>query len=606
MTMPSKTSRPTATPTAALRRRVVRFRRDEEGGFIIFTLYLFIMMLMIGGLAVDFMRYEITRSRLQNTLDRAILAAADLDQTLPPEDVVQNYFDINGMTQFLNTPTIVTGGINYRTVNANASATIPMMFANMIGIETMDTMTVATATESVEDIEITLVLDISTSMASNNKLEEMKAAAKDFIRIIYAQNETEDISISIVPYSTQVNVGYDIMRDMTVDWQHDESFCVDFTSSDYTVPWIRPSRQAVQTAHFDPWYTWGPTVTETERNHVCRYGTSSEIMMLNNVQSELMAHIDGLVAGGNTSIDIGVKWGVALLHDEFRPVVDAAIARDEVPEAFSGRPYSNTSGQSIKIMVVMTDGENTDEFRLNGSMRTGYSDARLDPRTGLFYIRGSEYGDRDRDGIRDEGWYVPHLYPNGNFWRSNGDGVDRNPNYAYLHGEDDDHTRTYTGIDGNGTWSNQVSAMSARTFNYSSDIDIDASDYRPSGSNTISNQTVRLKYDELYDRVSLRYHAYHHMYAQRWWASDYYAHVNDIMWSVGGTTKNSQMHNICNAAKTYGVTIYTIGFEVKDPSAIVMEDCASSPSHFFRVAGDEIGDAFRSIARQVNELRLIQ
>ena len=81
--MPQLPDPSTARPRA-LRRRLNRFRQDEDGGLIIFSLYLFVMMLMIGGLAVDFMRYEITRTRLQNTLDRAVLAAADLRRRPPP------------------------------------------------------------------------------------------------------------------------------------------------------------------------------------------------------------------------------------------------------------------------------------------------------------------------------------------------------------------------------------------------------------------------------------------------------------------------------------------------------------------------------------------
>jgi hypothetical protein len=37
-----------------------------------------------------------------------------------------------------------------------------------------------------------------------------------------------------------------------------------------------------------------------------------------------------------------------------------------------------------------------------------------------------------------------------------------------------------------------------------------------------------------------------------------------------------------------------------------MKACASSESHFFHVQGAEIFDAFDSIARQINNLRLIQ
>jgi Flp pilus assembly protein TadG len=68
-----------------------RFRNDEDGAMIVFGLIFFVLMLMIGGLAVDFMRFEYTRTRLQNTLDRATLAAASLDQQLDPTLVVKDY-----------------------------------------------------------------------------------------------------------------------------------------------------------------------------------------------------------------------------------------------------------------------------------------------------------------------------------------------------------------------------------------------------------------------------------------------------------------------------------------------------------------------------------
>ena len=69
---------------------------------------------------------------------------------------------------------------------------------------------------------------------------------------------------------------------------------------------------------------------------------------------------------------------------------------------------------------------------------------------------------------------------------------------------------------------------------------------------------------------------------------------------------DGMLDNICNAAKTQGIVVWSIGFEVSDYSAGVMQNCASSPSHFFRVEGVEISDAFEAIAKQINQLRLTQ
>ncbi len=73
-----------------------------------------------------------------------------------------------------------------------------------------------------------------------------------------------------------------------------------------------------------------------------------------------------------------------------------------------------------------------------------------------------------------------------------------------------------------------------------------------------------------------------------------------------GSLGDSLLNNVCNAAKAKNIVIWSIGFEVNDHGANVMRNCASSPSHFFRVEGVEIEDAFSAIARQINQLRLTQ
>ena len=67
-----------------------RFTKDEGGAVMVFALVLFILMVMMGGLADDLMRYETTRTALQNTLDRSTLAAASLSLTLQPKAVVRD------------------------------------------------------------------------------------------------------------------------------------------------------------------------------------------------------------------------------------------------------------------------------------------------------------------------------------------------------------------------------------------------------------------------------------------------------------------------------------------------------------------------------------
>jgi Flp pilus assembly protein TadG len=57
---------------------VVRsFSQDECGGITIFVLILSVMLLVVGGMAVDYQRYELARADLQDALDRGVLAATN-------------------------------------------------------------------------------------------------------------------------------------------------------------------------------------------------------------------------------------------------------------------------------------------------------------------------------------------------------------------------------------------------------------------------------------------------------------------------------------------------------------------------------------------------
>ncbi len=66
-----------AAGLAMSKRFGARFRRDEDGAIMLFSLFMFMMILFIGGSGVDLMRFETERAKLQSTLDRAVLAAAD-------------------------------------------------------------------------------------------------------------------------------------------------------------------------------------------------------------------------------------------------------------------------------------------------------------------------------------------------------------------------------------------------------------------------------------------------------------------------------------------------------------------------------------------------
>jgi Flp pilus assembly protein TadG len=161
MVRPAATKRP-------LVRRMVSFARDESGVMAVQVLFFFFMMLLVGGVAVDLMRFEAKRVEVQQTMDRATLAAASLENILVPEDVVNSYFDTAGLAAELKDITVVDTE-NGRRVRALATVNSDNYFMSMMNVPYLEADSRSQAEQIINDIEIMLVLDVSGSMASQQQ-----------------------------------------------------------------------------------------------------------------------------------------------------------------------------------------------------------------------------------------------------------------------------------------------------------------------------------------------------------------------------------------------------------------------------------------------------
>ena len=162
----------------AIKTHAIRFQRDESGTLIIFGLILFVLMVMMGGFAVDLMRYENTRTNLQNTLDRSVLAAAALTQKRNPNAVVRDYMLKAGLKDQLSSVQ-VTEALNSRTVGAVGVADTHPLFLHMLGIDRFDAKGRSQAQQTITNVEIVLVLDISGSMSRNNGSSSLRVLPSD-------------------------------------------------------------------------------------------------------------------------------------------------------------------------------------------------------------------------------------------------------------------------------------------------------------------------------------------------------------------------------------------------------------------------------------------
>jgi Flp pilus assembly protein TadG len=383
-----------------------RFAKGEDGSLLVLSLMLFLLMAMMGGLAVDLMRFEQRRTEMQQTLDRSVLAAAAMSQQLVPEDVVNDYFAKAGLSNYLDV-VATDAGLNYRSVTASASSTIHTFFMHMVGIDNITAAASSGAEQRISNVEVSLVLDISGSMGGS-RINNLRPAAKEFVTSVLATSEPGRVSISIIPYNAQVNIGRPMMNAFNAPPVQNNSSCIELPDSTFNSINLSTSTSFKHNSHFDPYYY---TAGSNNMLYNCPPQSGNVVTPLSDDVGELHRAIDALVVEGNTSIDVGVKWGALLLNTDANPVIQSLVTAGEVDAKFDNRPLNENTFEVLKVLVVMTDGQNTTEYKINDPYNTGSSNIsrhKTSGRISVFFDRPSTSRD----------WW----WPRDNSWNSSRDG----------------------------------------------------------------------------------------------------------------------------------------------------------------------------------------
>ena len=259
--------------------------------------------------------------------------------------------------------------------------------------------------------------------------------------------------------------------------------------------------------------------------------------------NDLKGWIGGLTAAGNTSTTLGMKWAVGLIDPRARPMMTQLMAEGQIPAAHAGRPYNWDDPNSIKVIIVMTDGDHVEHPRINDGYRTGTSPIWKSAGDGNYSVH--HVANRPASALANE-YYVPHL----NTWQAtpwdNGSGAAQQ-NWEQV-------------------WQSQrlswvVWQLYARAL----------------GTDTATRD------------------------------STYATWMNTIRstW-MPEATMDANMLTSCTQAKDNGVVIYGIAFEAPPQGQAVISGCATSPAYYYDAQGLEIASAFRSIASNISQLRLTQ
>ncbi|MEM8949114.1 MAG: pilus assembly protein TadG-related protein [Pseudomonadota bacterium] len=298
---------------------------------------------LVIGLAVDGGLAYATKNKLQGAIDAAALAAARAS--------TEDGADISAdATMFFeaNYPDDIFGGRVIRfdpdfddesgEITIDAEVEIPTAFMKIAGLPTVTVAATTAAQQQLSGLELSLVLDTTGSM-KGDKISDLKTAANSLLNIIYGEEETvDDVSVSVVPYTTAVNVGTD-RTDLLTGFDPDDfgSFgwggCVEARSGtrdrDDTPPTTSPF-----TAYRFP--TGNP-------NKLC---TKNEVLPLTAEKSVVGDHIKDLIADGGTINNIGLSWGWRTISPRWRGEWGSTEA-----------PVDYDHPTIAKAIIFMTDGE---------------------------------------------------------------------------------------------------------------------------------------------------------------------------------------------------------------------------------------------------------
>jgi len=306
----------------------------------VLAVFVFVAMLMVAGLAVDMMRHETVRLRLQDTTDRAVLAAAALRETpsgATPEQIVRAYFAAEGLSAQLDGRIAVIDDRSGRTVTVAPAATVPSLFLPILGIDGLPLSTIARANEAVQGrtrIDLVMVLDISGSMGSAGKIDAMRNAAAALTRSLLADNDDGHVAITIVPYDSWVLPPPGMLSEFS--GVTGEGAC-----NDWTV-----------------WNSITNSLTQPSHRAWCDTASWAQVRPFLHDPVDAAGHIAGLQARGTTSIDLGVRHGALFFDPSLRPAVAALIDTGQVAPRFRDHPLSWDEPGAVRALVLLTDGQN--------------------------------------------------------------------------------------------------------------------------------------------------------------------------------------------------------------------------------------------------------
>ena len=192
----------------------------RRGSVAIITALIAIPLIAMMGLAIDLARIWLVKSRLQMSLDAAVLVAArDIGTGGTSADglalfwanfnrvsstTTVGYLGATATIPIVHNP--APGGVS-GSVQLTSTATVNPTLLGVLGIGPVTVGAASTAETAATGLELALVLDNTGSMAGSS-MTSLISASQQLVNILYGGSDTQpNLWVSVVPFAAVVNIG---------------------------------------------------------------------------------------------------------------------------------------------------------------------------------------------------------------------------------------------------------------------------------------------------------------------------------------------------------------------------------------------------------------
>lgn len=595
--------------------------REQRGAVALTWIIIFPVILLTLLAAIDFIRYSVVQSKLQNALDTAVISAGrNLDKFTPLSgssdetrwraDAI-SYFFSNISSHFLGSSISqdqVT--INYeeetskqgiktgQIVRMKATGSLPLLTT---GFLSRPAFTLHAENEAIRrtrrDVEMVLALDNTGSMSNENRIGALKQASKELINTVLSASGNGRSYIGLVPFADTTYIGTDKTR-----W---------LNSTAQSWPYIKAGQY------------WGGCVVEPYTDNTFRPepGLPGDFNPLMTIGTRSVKLADLYGKNNGYSVDpasITVKGSREKLIRTYTPKDDVINVEFAFNSRYHQMQYGDTGWRSncpsgrkmqflnndasaltAKINAMFVDGRTIIPLGLLWAWRmldpawrgnNGWGDSEkpqdaapgltkvivllTDGNNGLDPIIGNTLpAARGTPGVAIDGGETHVSYSlNFNYRQKTADGSwsgIKNGSYSVNENMANDHYFL------NATYANSPDFNSLRT----------GSPTELANSRTANGTQIK-PYGLLFQGHN----------------------GNHSDWEGGNKTLNTLTSDLCQRIKTNGITLYTVvlGSGTNSSTKAMMQNCSSDKDHNYFDATNvgDLSSAFASIAASLTELRL--